>query len=314
MARYELPEEEFNGSSWQRTVRWITLGPGALETIQAQNRKTGERLQASLGADQGRTGFLLQRHQKIGHLQIPFGSRDFRSRRREWELQQGLPAADWILLFSWWRPDGYVDIPVVLEPFLLPRQKGDERSVHELIKAVSWPAEATPEQVRVALATVLILSNQPLRRIDPEESVADALEEKLSRLTERDLPLLFETLRSNLPARRWDLLVSDGPLKRRIVALLKPADLAALRAEVAVFDFLKPELTAAGLMTAEEPPPKAPAEMSDQELEGWDREHLGRPQPGAMLEEAARRDCPGSVKASWKSWRSCPMPVTSRSF
>ena len=292
MARYELPEEEFNGASWQRTMRWITLGPGALETIQAQNRKTGERLQASLGADQGRTGFLLQRHQKIGHLQIPFESRDFRSRRREWELQQGLPAADWVLLFSWWRPDGYVDIPVVLEPFLLPRQKGDERLLNELIKAVPWPAEATPEQVRVALATVLILANQPLRRIDPEESVADALEEKLSLLTERDLPLLLETLRNNLPAEGRDLLVSDGPLKRRIVALLKPVDLDALRAEVGVFDFLKPELTAAGLIAAEEPQPKAPAEMSDQELEGWDREHLGRPQPMAMLEEAARRGLP----------------------
>ena len=292
MARYELPEEEFNGSSWQRTVRWITLGPGALETIQVQNRKTGELLNASLEEGQGLTGFLLQRHQKISQLRIPFASRDFRSRRREWELQQGLPAADWVLLFSWWRPDGYVDIPVVLEPFLLPRQKGDERSVHELIKAVSWPAEATPEQVRVALATVLMLANQPLRRIDREETVADALEEKLSRLTERDLPLLWETLRSNLPARRWDLLVSDGPLKRRIVALLKPADLVALRAEVAVFDFLKPELTAAGLTPGEEPRPKAPAEMSDQELEGWDRETLGSPQPMAMLEEAARRGLP----------------------
>jgi hypothetical protein len=32
--------------------------------------------------------------------------------------------------------------------------------------------------------------------------------------------------------------------------------------------------------------------MSDQELEGWDREHLGRPQPIAMLEEAARRGLP----------------------
>jgi hypothetical protein len=207
-------------------------------------------------------------------------------------LQQGLPAADWVLLFSWWRPDGYVDIPVVLEPFLLPRQKGDERLLNELIKAVPWPAEATPEQVRVALATVLMLANQPLRRIDPEETVADALEEKLSRLTERDLPLLLETLRNNLPAEGRDLLVSDGPLKRRIVALLKPADLDALRAEVGVFDFLKPELTAAGLIAAEEPQPKAPAEMSDQELEGWDREHLGRPQPMAMLEEAARRGLP----------------------
>ena len=164
--------------------------------------------------------------------------------------------------------------------------------LNELIKAVPWPAEATPEQVRVALATVLMLANQPLRRIDPEETVADALEEKLSRLMERDLPLLLETLRSNLPAERRDLLVSDGPLKRRIVALLKPADLDALRAEVGVFDFLKPELTAAGLIAAEEPQPKAPAEMSDQELEGWDREHLGRPQPIAMLEEAARRGLP----------------------
>ena len=291
MARYDLAEEEFNG------LRWITLGPGELEAIQVQNRKTGERLNASLTEWQGRTGFLLQRHQKTGQLGFPFASRDFRSRRREWELQQGLSAADWILLFSWWRPDGYVDIPVVLEPFLLPRQKGDERSVHELIKSVPWPAEATPEQVRVALATVLILANQPLRRIDPEESVADALEEKLSQLTERDLPLLLETLRSNLPAKRWDLLVSDGPLKRRIVALLKPADLDALRAEEGVFDFLKPELTAAGLTPAEAPRPKAPAEMSDQELEGWDRETLGSPQPMAMLEEAARRGLPWVSKS-----------------
>ncbi len=291
MARYELAEEEFNG------LRWITLGPGELEAIQVQNRKTGERLQASLADFQPRTGFLLQRHQKIGQLQLPFTSRDFRSRRREWELQQGLRAADWVLLFSWWRPNGYVDLPVVLEPFLLPRQKGDERFLHELIKAVPWPAEATREQVRVALATVLMLANQPMRRIEPEESVTDALEEKLSQLTERDLPLLLETLRSNLPAGRRDLLVSDGPLKRRVVALLKPADLAALRAEEGVFDFLKPELTAAGLTPAEEPRPKAPAEMSDQELEGWDRETLGSPQPMAMLEEAARRGLPWVSKS-----------------
>lgn len=78
--------------------------------------------------------------------------------------------------------------------------------------------------------------------------------------------------------------------------MLQPSDLAMLKAEKDLFEFLEPELRAAGLVPAE-PEPKLPAAMTDAELEDWDLENRRSPQALAMLEEAAGRGLPWAIKS-----------------
>ncbi len=298
MAQFEMPEDEFNGHLWQGVLRWTPMGPGELGNILIQLRKTGtgERLPVSLNDREIRTGFLLQRQQHKGHLRFPMGV-DFRSYLRQREFQKGFPVSDWALELSWQQPDGYVDIPVVVEPFILPRQKGDARPMPDLIRAVSLEGNASTEQIRLRLTTLLMLANQPASGSAREAAVEAALEEKLGQLAAPQLPLLLEAARSGLiPAHSYYPVLSDGPLKRRLLTLLQPSDLVVLETEKELFAFLEAELRAAGLVTAE-PEPKVPAAMSDAELEDWDLQNRGRPEGIAMLQEAARRGLPWAFKS-----------------
>ena len=299
LARYILPDIAFDASRWNLGLSWLTMNGGEITKTSLTNYSTGEEWRATLEQRQGNTGFLLQGHASIGSLHLHPASEDWRGLREAKKRREDLRVEDWTLKVEWQRPDGYVDIPVVLEPFILPRQQADNRTLADLIRTVPWTEGASQEQARQGLLTVIMFANEIILHAEEEATLHQTLEEKLKLLQPEHLPMLLESARSQLgsPYKKGAFFNLDRPLKLRIAALLQPSDIDSLKSDTTLFDLLRPELIEAGHILAEVPRPKSPDAMSDQELEGWDRVDLSSPLLMPMIEEAFRRGLPWSLEA-----------------
>ena len=291
IARYYLPD-----ATWD--LSWITLGEGALSATRILNHATGEQWPAALTRGRTATGFLMQMSQHLGWIEPYPELPDWRGFQEVKKLKERKQVKDLTLKMAWQRPNGYVDIPVVLEPFILPRQKADKRTLADLIRAVPWMEGATEEQTKQGLRAVLMLASNSMRTTDVEAALQQALQEKLNLLKPEHLPMLLETARSYLSHGDVRYQKSEESLlKRRIAALVQPSDIDSLQLNKPLFHLLKPELIEAGHNLPEMPRPKSPKEMSDQELEGWDRVALDSRLFTKMIEEALRRGLPWSLEA-----------------
>ncbi len=96
----------------------------------------------------------------------------------------------------------------------------------------------------------------------------------------------------------------DGPLSRRIAALMKPSDVDPIRtAEPTLFKYLGTALAAVGLISVEETKPVEPRVLTDQALaEGWERGGEDGKLPIDLLAEAAARGLPWSMAAIAEVW------------
>ena len=143
------------------------------------------------------------------------------------------------------------------------------------------------------MGSVLLLANQAYRQSESGELVEEALENWLDLVPAQHLPVLWELARENLPGGELRL-VSDGPLTRRIAALMSKEEAAALRRqEPALFNYLRNALLDAGLVSMAELEPKKPGTMTDRDLaESWDRRAKEKLLPMDLLEEAMRRGLP----------------------
>ena len=300
-ARYQLPALASDASPWHLEFDWIRLGPGQVIGGRLFRNSPEDGLDVSLSEDHVVTGFLVQQHRMKGHLDLHQESLDWHHFQKAVKMSNGMPMAGWTLNLQGQTSDGYVDIPVVLDPFILPGLPGDRRTQAELIRAVSWTASTPPEEIKSRLLTVLMYANESHQNVEDGTDLNRALEEKLNLLKREYLPLLLEIARSDLTsaayAGRPGVFSADSPLQRRIAALVQPEDIDRLQTEPALLDFLRYVLKRAGHQVPEKALLKSPKEMSDQELEGWDRVYLGSFQQFKMLEEALRRGLPWSMKA-----------------
>lgn len=297
LAWYAVRAEDFLQGRWTNALTWTPRrSVGSLESIFMQRVSTVESYPAVMVNHPARTGWLMKSQGVQSIVRIAHRVRSLANLRLKHELRDGAPAGEWRLKLTWWVPDGYVDVPVVLEPFVLPRLPGNEKKLLDLIASVPLPAEADAERVKVAVRYVLMLAIRSNLFTAEQSLVTPALEKWLQQVPAMHLPVLLEVARESAPGYGWDSIV-EACLPNRIAALLTADQARELaRAEPLLFNYLLPAVRAQGLeiAAAEEPPPlRNTVDLTDEELaEHWEQDAVGRSLPVDVLEEAVSRGLP----------------------
>lgn len=168
----------------------------------------------------------------------------------------GVLEHDWQVQLSANRPYAVTDVPVVLDLLVPPVLASDTRVPAEMISAIPLDAAMPSAERRRLLRYAFILANREgkTRQQDPplllHQPLLAALQGLLEKVPSGGLPDLLWLASENPPADEAQMELSDGPLRRRIGALLTAEDLPALAAQPALFNYLRSELIARGLVPA----------------------------------------------------------------
>jgi hypothetical protein len=298
---------EFTDQGLSNRLVWSLDPAKPGNALQLTHRQSGESWPASLVSLGARTGFLMLAHQEAGYIDLEDNEKTWSSARRRAQMMEALDLREWTLHQTWKEPLGFIDVPVVLDPFVLPGLNIRPEIFADRLKALTWPEDAAVEEKRKALWSFATIANMGGSRDRLSALCTEAGVSFLEQITDTDLPLLLEWTKERTGGYGGRLLL-DEPVRQRIAALATPAEAASWQADPDLFKFLQPALIQSGKIPTPEPglPPVSwnAAALTDEALAAWDQEKVDSSKPPEMIAEAMRRGLPWSMAAAVELMRS----------
>lgn len=191
---------------------------------------------------------------------------------------------DWDFCTGWYETLGFTNIRITLHEVMLPGYVQTEETARSLFPSLK--EDASPEEVRAAVRYALHLDDLMRLNDAPRQQHLKAL---LAGISHDKLSSLLDVVRSEWPflaehkQQRW-------AVELRIAELATPADVAAIRKDKGLFDFLREELAYKGLIAEHEAnPPGAEIKTNEQLRSDWLE---GDRDADAALVEAVKRGLP----------------------
>ena len=258
---------------------------------------TGRELPLRKGDQSSRGGYLLNYSRRDVQIQPPFPATITAPAVHYRRAAAAGRTEGWRLVFSWHEEEGWIERPVSIEQVIIPRQPEDGRDFTAIFDALTIPPDATQDavrrQVQYALGLMGVCGNGvtlfPLER-DPLTQAAARFLDKVPR---EHLDVLLRLAEENPPHNPSYLMGMDFVLRRRIVALLTPGDIPALRQKPRLLRDLKLQITNEKLVPAVTAGEPEWHQLSDEDLRlKWEESRDTPVLCYSALDYAARRGLP----------------------